>query len=60
MLVRFNFDTDYAGVQEEEIMNYPDDTPTNTILDELEAWRDERVSAWAEVVNEDGEVIKDL
>lgn len=60
MLVRFNFDTDYVGVQEEEIMNYPDDTPTNTILDELEAWRDERVSAWAEVVNEDGEVIKDL
>lgn len=60
MLVRFNFDTDCVGVQEEEIMNYPDDTPTNTILDELEAWRDERVSAWAEVVDEDGEIIKDL
>lgn len=60
MLVRFNFDTDYMGVQEEEVMTYPDDTPVNTILDELDAWRDERVSAWAEVVDKDGNIIQDL
>lgn len=60
MLVRFNFDTDYVGVQEEEVMTYPDDTPVNTILDELDAWRDERVSTWAEVVDKDGNIIQDL
>lgn len=60
MLVRFNFDTDYLGVQEEEIKEYPDETPVDTILDELDAWKDERASFWAEVVDKDGEIIRDL
>ena len=60
MLVRFNFDTDYLRTEEEEIFEYPEDTPSDKIMDDLEAWKDERVSYWAEIVDEDGEVIGDV
>lgn len=60
MFVKFNFDTDYIGTEEEEIFEYSDDTPVDTIENDLEAWKDERVSYWAEVVDENGELIRDL
>lgn len=60
MLVRFNFDTDYLGTDEEEVFQYPDDTPPEKIMDDLDAWRDERISYWAEIVDEDGEVIGEV
>lgn len=60
MLVRFNFDTNYLRTKEEKVFEYEDDTPSQTIMGDLEAWRDERVSYWAEIVDEDGEVIGDL
>lgn len=60
MLVRFNFDTDYLGTEEEEVFEYEDGTPAQKIMDDLEAWRDERVSYWAEIVDEDGDVIGEV
>ena len=60
MLVRFNFDTDYLGTEEEEIFDYPDNTPSEKIMDDLDAWRDERISYWAEIVDKDGEVIGEV
>lgn len=60
MLVRFNFDTDYIGTEEEEVFEYEDSTPSEKIMDDLEAWRDERVSYWAEIVDEDGDVIGEV
>lgn len=60
MLVRFNFDTDYLGTDEEEVFEYEDSTPSEKIMDDLEAWRDERFRYWAEIVDEDGKVIGEL
>lgn len=60
MLVRFNFDTDYLGTEDEEIFEYPDGTSSDEIMDDLEAWKDNRVSYWAEIVDEDGEVIGEV
>ena len=60
MLVRFNFDTDYIGTEEEEDFEYEDDTPSQKIMDDIESLRDERISYWAEIVDEDGEVIGEL
>ena len=60
MLVRFNFDTDYVGTEDEEIFEYEDGTSSDKIMDDLEAWKDNRVSYWAEIVDEDGEVVGEL
>lgn len=60
MLVRFNFDTDYVGTEDEEIFEYEDGTSSDKIMDDLEAWKDNRVSYWAEIVDEDGEVIGEV
>ncbi|MDN6100770.1 MAG: hypothetical protein L0L22_07720 [Staphylococcus equorum] len=60
MLVRFNFDTDYLGTEDEEVFEYEDGTSSDKIMDDLEAWKDNRVSCWAEIVDEDGEVIGDV
>lgn len=60
MKVRFNFDTDYVGTEDEEIFEYEDGTSSDKIMDDLEAWKDNRVSYWAEIVDEDGEVIGEV
>ncbi len=60
MLVRFNFDTDYLGTEDEEVFEYEDGTSSDKIMDDLEAWKDNRVSYWAEIVDEDGEVIGEV
>ena len=60
MFVKFNFDTDYIGTEEEEVFEYSNDTPSEKIMDDLEVWRDKRFRYWAEIVDEDGKVIGEL